>query len=266
MCTHVTSRNFVSLLGAFVCLGFALGVCGCGRRLDIGSNVIWTANHESGTFDEWLSDDAGAGYAMGDGATSTIVTEQARTGTHSVKVTSSATGADTVAGVYRHWTGLQEAYFSVWYFVPRAYETTSYWTIMQFSPSLPSAPPAGTSMNLNLRSLPNGQLVLEVVQQRQSYLRFPLAIPTPVVPIAQWFQIEAKFRSATDETGGLKVWLDGNLVYDIEGRVTALGDDVYFTPCSATSSASPTPIEVYFDDVIVSRSRITPDGASALSD
>jgi hypothetical protein len=249
-----------------IAASIALSACGCGRQLDIGSNVIWSANHESGTFDEWMSDDAGASYAIGDGSTFAIVTDLARSGTHSVRVSSPATSADAAAGLYRHWNSLSEAYFSVWYYVPRVVKTTSYWTIMQFSPSLPSAPPAGTSMNLNLRGLPNGQMALEIVQQRQAYLRTPLAIPTPIVPIAQWFQIEAKFRSATDETGLLKVWLDGNLVYDVEGRVTALGDDVYFTLCSATSVATPTPTEIYFDDVIVSRSRITPDGTPALND
>ncbi len=243
-----------------------LGACACGRQLDIGSNVIWSANHESGTFEEWTSGDAGAGYAVGDASSFAVVTERSRSGTHSVKVTSPATGSDAIAGLYRHWNTLSEAYFGVWYYVPQPYETASYWTIMQFSPSPPSAPPSGTSMDLNLRGLPNGQLALEIVEQRQAYLRWPLAIPTPVVPIARWFQIETRFRSATDETGFLKVWLDGHLVYDLEDRVTNLGDDVYFTPCNAINSASPTPTEIYFDDVIVSRTRITPDGVPRLDD
>jgi hypothetical protein len=114
---------------------------------------------------------------------------------------------------------------------------------------------------LNLRSLPNGSLALSVVEQRQAYLAWPLAIPTPVVPVLQWFQIEARFRSRSDETGLLKVWLDGQLVYDIEGRVTGQGDTVYFNPCNETNVMSPTTVELYLDDVLLSLSRITRDGA-----
>lgn len=247
--------------------GLLLLLTACGEPLVVGSNVIWSSDHESGTLDAWSADSEGGTYTNGEEASCAVSTDQARSGAFSVKLTAPGNRTDAGAGLFRRESTHADAYYSVWYYVPRAHEAVTYWTILRFRPSSPVDPTATSlGMDLDLRSLPNGEFVLEVVHQRQAYLRWPLAIPPPIVPVAKWFQIEARFRSATDETGLLKVWLNGTLVYDIEGRVTNLGDEFYFSPCNETNTVVPAPAEIYVDDVMVSLSRITPNGTAAIQE
>lgn len=238
---------------------------GCAERLDVGSNVLWYSDHETGDLSTWTEEELGGSYVNDENATCAISTDVTRSGKYSVKLTATAAGTDSATGLYRRFDAITEAYYSVWYYVPKAYETASTWTILRFRASAPDVPGSEIlSLDLNLRSLKNGSLVLSVVEHRQAYLASPLALPTPIVPVGQWFQIEARFRSRSDETGGLKLWLDGRLVYDIKDRVTGQGDFVYFNPCNYVSAQPPTltpsELTIYIDDVMVSLSRITEHG------
>lgn len=233
----------------------------CGNSLDVGSNLLWSVDHESGDFAAWTKDDEGGVYTNEADTAAEVVAERAHSGQYSIKLTSPANGVDGGPGVFRHFGNAGDAYYGVWYFIPRAYATVSYWTILRFRPSSPADPANSTlGIDVNLRSLPDAQITLEVVHQRQAYLHWPVAVPTPVVPTGHWFQLEVRFRSATDQTGMFKLWLDGRLLYDIEDRVTNTGQELYFTPCNVTNTMTPAPVEIYLDDVMVSRTRITPDG------
>lgn len=234
----------------------------CTDSLDLGSDVVWYSDHETGDLRDWTDDGKGGFYVSDDSATCALATDEAHSGQYAVKLATTATGADSVAGLYRIVDAETEAYFSAWYFLPRSHAIVGTWTILRFRSASPELADSDTlSCDLNLRSLPNQSLALSIVEQRQAYLAWPLAIPTPVVPVLQWFQIEARFRSRSDETGLLKVWLDGQLVYDIQGRVTGQGDSVYFNPCNETNVMNPSNVELYVDDVMVSRSRITENGS-----
>ena len=159
----------------------------------------------------------------------------------------------------------EQAYFSAWYYLPLAYQTISYWTIFRFRASSPkNTTTSGLGSDLNLRSLPEGQIVLYVLQQRPDYLQWPIADPAPYVPVGSWFEIEALYRNATDSTGELKVWLDGVLVYDIENRITGLSNDFYWTACNITSSVTPAPVNIYVDDAVISLDRVSVDGTTRL--
>lgn len=237
----------------------------CTDTLPLGSNIIWSANHESGDVSEWSSDNQGGTYVTDSGSNYTVVSEQAHTGRFSVKLTSSANSPDVGAGLFRYLGSREEAYFSAWYYLPVNYQTISYWTIFRFQSSSPTnTTTSGLGSDLNLRSLPEGQIVLYVLQQRPDYLQWPIADPAPYVPVGSWFQIETLYRNATDSTGELKVWLDGVLVYDIENRITGLTDDFYWTPCNITSSMTPTPVHIYVDDAVISLNRVSVDGTTSL--
>jgi hypothetical protein len=237
----------------------------CTDPLPLGSNIIWSANHETGDTSQWSLDGNGNTYVTDSGSQALVVSEQAHTGHFSVKLTSSVNGENVGAGLFRHSGSSDEAYFSAWYFLPRAYQTISYWTIFRFQPSSPTdANTTALGIDLNLRSLPEGQTVLYVLEQRPDYLQWPIADPAPYVPVGRWFQIEALYRNATDSTGRLKVWLDGVLVYDIENRVTGLAEDFYWTPCNITTDMTPAPVEIYVDDAVISRSRVSIDGITQL--
>ncbi|MGC4063302.1 MAG: hypothetical protein QM784_01340 [Polyangiaceae bacterium] len=235
----------------------------CTDRLDLGSNVLFAAGHEGGDFAEWTEGERGGIYATPDTASVELSTEVAHTGHSSVRLVTNAAGVEAGSGLFRSWPSPFEAYFSTWYYLPTSYETPFTWTILRFRSAPPETIDAEAfTIDVNLRSLPDGRLVLVVVEQRQAYLAWPIAVPPPVVPIATWFQLEARFRSRSDESGMLKLWLDGKLVYDIEGRVTGQGNRVYFNPCNTTTRTIPAPAVLFVDDTLVSRTRVTPEGTA----
>ena len=49
----------------------------------------------------------------------------------------------------------------------------------------------------------------------------PLDVTDPVVPVGQWFQVEAFYRNAQDATGRVTYWLDGRQIVDIAGQAMA---------------------------------------------
>ena len=60
----------------------------------------------------------------------------------------------------------------------------------------------------------------------------PLDVASPVVPVGQWFQIEAFYRNAQDATGRLTFWLDGRQIVDIANQPMAPTPWVEWNACS----------------------------------
>jgi len=238
-----------------------LAASACGPTLDVGSNVMWATNHESGELDDWYAD--GKGGLLLDSANSTveIADGPAHSGQYSLKFTDLAMSDTDGPGIYRELQAPPDAYYSAWYYLPRLYQTNSQWTIQKFR-SRSDADPEQVSHghDLNLRTLPGGQVVLYVFSHDPAYLQAPLADPPAFVPVETWFQIEVFYRPRTDETGRLLVWLDDRLVYDLEDRRTTGSDDVLWNPCSIGKDIQPSPPELYLDDAGISLVRVTRDG------
>ena len=156
----------------------------------------------------------GGAYTTDSGSGYLVVSEQAHTGRYSVKKGLSAlrNSPDVGAGLFRHMGSREQAYFIAWYYLPLAYQTISYWTIFRFKASSPkNTTTSGLGSDLNLRSLPEGQIVLYVLQQAPDYLQWPIADPAPDVPVGSWFQIEALYRNATidwrtQKSGSTEFW------------------------------------------------------------
>ena len=239
----------------------ALAASACAPTLDVGSDVMWATDHESGQLDDWYAD--GGGGLLSDSAhgTAVIANGPARSGQYSLKLTDLAMSDEEGAGIYRELQAPPDAYYSVWYYLPRLYQTNSQWTIQKFRSRSDSDPEQiGHGHDLNLRTLPGGQVVLYVFSHDPAYLQAPLADPPAFVPVETWFQIEVFYRPRTDETGQILVWLDDRLVYDLEDRRTAGSDDVLWTPCNIGEDIQPSPPELYLDDAGISLVRVTPSG------
>ncbi len=235
----------------------ALTCAACGPQLDLGTNVTWATNHESGTLDDWLSAPGGGTILDASNSTVEVVAGPAHSGKYALKLTDLGASDVDGPGVYRELIDPDEAYYSAWYYLPRAYTTNSQWTIQKFRSRLESDPTVVShGHDLDLRTLPGGQVVLFVFSHDPAYLQAPLADPPAFVPIEAWFQIEVLYRSRTDETGRLLVWIDDRLVYDLENRRTAGSGDLLWSPCSVGLDVQPMPREVYIDDAAISRVRV----------
>lgn len=236
----------------------------CGESVYVGSDIIWSARHESGDLAEWTLGAAGAPDMGADEGTVSAVQDYAHTGRFAAKLSKPVDTSSIARGggprLVRE--GLPtEAFYSAWYFVPMAYQTHSYWTIMQFdSPTTMTNVVYDRGIDLQLRSLPDGTLVLQALFHAEPYLLAPLSYPIPVVPVGRWFQVEAEFRAAQNTTGKLVVWLDGRRVYDLAGRPTIDPASVRFMVSSLLFDLEPSPVDLYVDDVVISRTRTTPTG------
>lgn len=240
----------------------SLVACGaCSSQLDLGSDVSWAASHESGTLDEWLAAPGGGSLLDDAGSTVEASEAQAHSGKYSLKISDLGASDIDGPGMYRELVDAPDAYYSAWYYLPREYQTRSQWTIQKFrwrSASEPSVVSHG--YDLNLRTLPGGEVVLYVFSHNQEYLQAPLAAPPALVPLETWFQIETLYRPRNDETGQVSVWLDDRLVYDLRSRRTAGANDVLWSVCSVGEDVTPLPKELFVDDVAISRTRLTRNG------
>jgi hypothetical protein len=133
---------------------------------------------------------------------------------------------------------------------------------MQFQ--TPSGAPAadagvvGQLLDIDLRSLPDGDLILSIYDHRAAYLRTATPDPAIPVPIGRWFQVEAYYRNAADDTGEVAIWLDGQLNYDLHRPFGT--SPVYWTVCSKTYGLSPAESTIYVDDAAISLARVAPTG------
>jgi hypothetical protein len=189
-----------------------------------------------------------------------VSTDFAHTGRYSVKLTNGAVSMSESAHLWRQDDYPAEAYYSAWFYLPRAYQTTADWSLVQFQvPPSADGGPIGQLLDIDLRSLPNGDLILSVYDHRPAYLRSPTPDPAILVPVGQWFQIETFYRNLDDDTGQLTVWLDGQLNYDLH-RPFGANSAVYWTVSSKTYGLSPAESVIYIDDAAVSLTRVTPSG------
>jgi len=255
--------NVVRLPAYFVAAALALAPA-CTARLNLGSDLLWVARHETGDLSEWSGDDkGGASTAMADTSVK-ISTDYAHSGKYAVKLSNAAVSMPDKedARLWRSDRYPQAAYYTAWYYLPRGYETTNEWTIMQLR--VPSGADGGgvsLLLDVDLRSLPGGDLILSVYDHRPQYLRAATPDPEVKVPVGSWFQVQAFFDYSSGPDGRFVLWQDGHLLYDLH-RPFNLPDGVYFSVCNYISVAlSPPDSAIYVDDASVSLTRVALDAA-----
>ncbi len=234
----------------------------CNPHLNLGSSILWSARHETGDLSEWTEGGPSKGGTAADAPDTSLAvsTDFAHTGRYSVKLTNGAVAMYEDAHLWREDSYPPEAYYSAWFYLPRAYQTTADWSIVQLQvPITGDSGVIGQLLDIDLRSLPDGDLILSVYDHRAAYLRSPTPDPAILVPVGQWFQIEAFYRNVNDDSGQFTVWLDGQLNYDLH-RPFGSNSTVYWTVCSKTYGLSPVESVIYIDDAAVSLTRVTPTG------
>ena len=239
----------------------ALLLCACGDPLLLGSDVVWSTDHETSDLADWSLDSRGGANAGAEADSAIEVTsERAHSGTYSVKLTRPAVNRDVGPLLFRELFP-SKAYYSAWYNLPSAPQTVSYWTIAQIR-AVPADDSDGAphGINVNLRVLPGGQVVLVVFDNDEARLQAPLSEPAPFVPVDAWFHLEVEYENSGALPGHLRVWLDGIRIYDLATGVLVDGSVGYFMPCNVAKQLEPSPAVVYVDDVAISLTRVGPDG------
>jgi hypothetical protein len=248
------SRRIACCLAA--CLALA-----CSERLELGSDVIWSDGAESGDFSGWARDESQA-LLLPEGSRVEITTERARSGRHAVELVNPAAweGEETGPELLHEAGALDDGYYSAWFLVPEEYRLEPALALMRLRARDDAGELAGGEQ-LQLRSVPGGYTLL-VFNNDAAFLQEPVAERAPLVRADTWFQLEARYERKSG--GRLRVWLDGELYYDLAGRPGSAGSGVVLGVGNITERATPAPVRLLVDDVVISASRVGPAGQSSL--
>jgi Polysaccharide lyase len=227
---------------------------------DLGSDpdFLWWTDHESGDLSDWTrgGPDHGSTYVVtGDVS---VTTEQRRSGTHALRSTVAPAGAQAAAEVWLGGFATPAATYGAWFFLPAEATPATYWVFFSFH----ARPLGGADLPLWDLKLARGAAGLELALLDHGGAGDVTPAAHVPVPIGRWFQVEATFVPAGDASGRLQIWLDGALVFDIEGaRTVAPGtapSDVAWAVGSLTDGLAPAAVPLYVDDAYVSKRRLGP--------
>ena len=247
---------------------------GCGQNLDVGSDILWTSRFEVGgnSFPEWTPVPFGFGSASPVPTpnepnmpnTVEVSSEQGHHSNFAAKLTVSGT-ADNTAGIGASLVqngGLpDEAYYSAWYYLPQSVSVGYYWVIMKFRfRSVPDDPnTAGELFDVNLTNPSSGVMSLRLYDHQTPPNQPQPKVSPKSVSVNAWFQLEAFYRAASDNTGQLTLWLDGEQILDLPGPTGPAGW-VAWDVVSVGYNLTPEPAVLYVDDCAISRTRIGLNG------
>jgi len=231
----------------------------CGEPLDVGSDLIWSARHETGDLREWTTDPAAFPRAS-DAAEARVSDAHARSGRYALSLSRPPSDGEGGPAISHRVDLPKQAYYAAWLYLAEDYDLATYWAVLQFRSIDAVLGPDDdpNTSEIRLRKLPGGQLVLYVFQHDPNYLQPPLADPPALVPLRRWFQVEVFYRHTSDKTGAVRVWLDGRLVYDLGDRITGRGQP-WFGLTSISADSGSTALRLFADDVTISHARATPD-------
>jgi hypothetical protein len=236
-------------ISATVLLTAALAGC---SQLDVGSDLLWTSRFETGDFSEWTGIAGGQAQAF-----------RAHNGGYSaaLSINAGSDGTQESAGLSRAGGLPTEAYYSAWYYLPSGVSVGTFWVTFKFRMRTNADDPntADELFDMDLGTMPSGEMTLRLYDHRTGADR-PLDVADPIVPVERWFQLEAFYRAANDNTGRLTFWLDGQQVIDMAGAPTSPTSWVEWDVCSVGENLTPSMATLYIDDCAISASRVGPSG------
>lgn len=261
-------------LGSVGAAALALSLAGCSDPLKLGSDLVWTADQETGDLGAWTSGDGGGTRLPSTDSTIEVTSEHARSGRFSIKLvnptgwnpndrpdddTSKVVEEGDEGPELFHVLGeLDDAYYSAWFMLPEQYQIDPMLTLLRLrARATPDDLPAGGEA-LVVRSLRTGGYVLQVLNNHPNFLLEPVAEPAPRIEAGRWFQLEVRYEPRG--SGRLRVWLDGRLSYDLGARPGAPPGELTLSLCNVAERAEPQPLVLYADDAAVSLSRVSPSG------
>jgi hypothetical protein len=249
-------RLAIPLCTAIICLA-------CSPPLELGSDLLWTASHESGDLSEWTAESSGEIKISNASDDITVSSEGAHRGHFSVKLVNATLSDrhDEGPELSRILGAESDAYYSAWFQLADSYQLTSDITLLRLRSRSSADNTLFDGEDVQVRSTPDGQFVVTALSHNPAFLRAPVADPAPLVGAKQWFQLELRYEPQS--SGRLRVWLDGKLVYDLSERAGSPGDQMVLSACNCTEEEPSEPLVVFLDDAAVSLSRVAPDGRLA---
>ena len=226
--------------------------------------IVWKATHETGDISEWQQH--GDFINQGQSAYFSMVTPFAHTGKYAVALTIDTEGVSSsgsFAAYLFYWDQLpgDAYYYSAWYYIPAGTRPQDWWNIWQWKSTYNGDTDYSVPMYIiDVLEQPNGQLALHLVYRPDIDEKIDYRQNIKTVPTDQWFQIEAYYRKAVDQTGQVIVWQDGEEIINLSDVQTTMEDNtVYWSVNHYTEYILPNPSSIFIDDAAISTERIGPD-------
>jgi hypothetical protein len=233
---------------------------------------------EEGTLADWYSPQPaaignfGGGEYNSDGGVTTVSDERSRSGSFAAKLTLPGGHGGTRLFRWRELRRHQETLQTAWFFFPRSYTKIgtdgSFLNLFQFkSRSISGAVdpmwyldvsnPTPDRMRLDLVWWPRA-----LEGPRHGELGFRrLTQHIADIPVGRWFELRAQLRQSKDFDGVLRIWQDGQLIFDMTGIRTSYTNCRYTPWCAVNEWAvnnysdllTPSPSAIFVDDARIER-------------
>jgi hypothetical protein len=206
-----------------------------------GPALLWSAEHEVGTLDEWLADGSGWRYTQGNG-TLDVSQAHAHSGGYAVAATISTDDGGMHQAVVARDVTLESGRYGAWYFFPEAM-TADYWVIMKLSNG-----ESADRFDIDVHAPEGEEPRLRLFEHGQDWITEPAPVP---LAVGRWVHIEALFRSTPDDDGRLIVLQDGKAILDTGPRPTSTDARVSFIVGSVCWHLAGGPYTLYIDDASI---------------
>jgi len=234
--------------------------------------VLWSNGMEDGTLDGWggAAMNGGGEFDSGSGV-STASRDVAHSGSWSAKMTLPDGSGGTRLFRWQEPRQYRDLVYSAWFYIPQAYTLTGnpssrFWNLFQFKSrstadsvdpmwDLTVSNPSPGRMHLNLDWSP--RTVEGPLPGQSGFRRFTQ--PVADLPVARWFQLAAQLRQSNGFDGALRIWQDGQLLFDLAGIRTSYANCAFNTWCGSnewsinnySDALSPAPAVIYTDDASI---------------
>jgi hypothetical protein len=206
-----------------------------------GGALLWSADHEVASFDEWLGDGQGIRYEQRTGRLE-LTSEHAHSGSQAFTATLTTGDGELHQAVMGRNITLREGRYGAWFLLPEA-PRADYWVIMKLSNGSET-----DRFDLDIEAREGAAAHLRLFEHPNTWITEPASVQ---LPIGRWVHIEILYRSTPSADGRLVVFQDGQQVLDSGPRVTASDDRVTFYCGSASRSVTPSPFHLFIDDASI---------------
>jgi hypothetical protein len=204
-------------------------------------DVLWRADHETASFDEWLGDGQGIRYEQRSGQLE-LTSERAHSGTQAFTATIATDDGELHQAMMGRNIQLRNGRYGAWFLLPES-PRADYWVIMKLSNG------SGTDrFDIDIEARAGAAAHLRLFEHPDTWVTQPAGV---AFPVGRWVHVEALYRSTPNTDGRLQVLQDGMLALDSGARATASDDRVTFYCGSASRAVMPSPFRLFIDDATI---------------
>ena len=216
------------------------------------AGVIWQTGHETGDLSDWSRDGGGGIFNSGTGQVS-VTTEAAHSGRYSAKmVVSGIDGGVQACRLFRWGEHLSSGYFSTWYMFPVLPQVNGWLNIFQFKKKNYATGQVDPTWYNEVEN----QKILSLTHWNQAWDIPANVQPPPTLVAGKWFHIEWYYKDGVSD-GAIKIWIDGNLIWDLAGINTrGIDPDIQWAPVLYGANVTPGYLVAYVDDAAISTTRV----------